>query len=63
LYRVWWENLWERDHLVDPGVNGSIVLRLIYRKVKVGIRTGLSWLRIRDRWQAILNEVIKLSVP
>jgi hypothetical protein len=23
----WWENLRERDHLKDPGVDGSIILR------------------------------------
>jgi hypothetical protein len=30
----WWENLRERDYLVDPGVDGRIirVLRRIFRK-------------------------------
>jgi hypothetical protein len=31
-YRVWWENLRERVHLEDPGVNGRIILRRIFRK-------------------------------
>jgi hypothetical protein len=28
----WWENMRERDHLEDPGVNGRIILREIFRK-------------------------------
>jgi len=29
---VWWGNLRERDHLGDPGVDGRIILRWIFRK-------------------------------
>jgi hypothetical protein len=32
VYRVWWENLRERDHLGDPGIGGMIKLRWIFRK-------------------------------
>jgi len=39
------ENLRERDHLGDPGVDGRI-LRWIFRKWDVGVWTGLIWLRI-----------------
>jgi hypothetical protein len=28
----WWGKLRERDHLEDPDVGGSIILRLILRK-------------------------------
>jgi hypothetical protein len=42
----WWGNLRERDHLGDPGVDGRIMLRWIFRKWNVGVRTGTSWLRI-----------------
>jgi hypothetical protein len=41
------ENLMERDHWRDPGVDGSIILRWIFRKWDVTVWTGLSWLRIR----------------
>jgi hypothetical protein len=42
----WWENLRERDHWEDPGVDGRIILRLVFRKWVVGLWTSLSWLRI-----------------
>jgi len=46
-YRVfWWGNPKERDHLGDPGVDGSIMLRWIFRKWDVGVWTESSWLRI-----------------
>jgi hypothetical protein len=31
----WWENLRERDHWRDPGVDGRIILRWIFRKYDV----------------------------
>jgi len=30
-------NMWERDHLGDPGIDGRIMLRLIFRKWDVGV--------------------------
>jgi hypothetical protein len=44
--RVWWENPRKRDHLVDPGVEGKIILMRIFRNWNVGVWTGLNWLRI-----------------
>ena len=32
VYRVWWGDLREIDHLKDIGVNGSIILKLIFKK-------------------------------
>jgi hypothetical protein len=42
---VWWRNLGERDHWKDPGVDGKIILRWIFRKWDVGLGTESSWLR------------------
>ena len=35
-----------RDHLGDPGADGRIILRWIFRKWDMGKWTGSSWLRI-----------------
>jgi hypothetical protein len=37
-----WENLRERENLVDPGVDGRIIIRRIFRNWNVGVWTGLS---------------------
>jgi len=42
----WWGNQRERDHWGDPGVDGRIILRWIFRKWDVGVWNELSWLRI-----------------
>jgi hypothetical protein len=42
----WWGNLRQRDHLGDPGINGMIILRWIFRQWNVGVWTRSSWLRI-----------------
>ena len=39
-------NVQERYYLGDPGVDGRIILRWIFRKWQVGVWTGLIWLRI-----------------
>jgi hypothetical protein len=36
----WWGNLRERDHLGDPGVDGRIKGRWIFRKWDVGVWSG-----------------------
>jgi len=41
-----WGFLCERDHLEEPGVDGRIILRWIFRKWDVGAWTELIWLRI-----------------
>jgi hypothetical protein len=46
MYRVLVRKPEEKDHWVDPGVGGRIILRWIFNKWDVGVCTGLSWFRI-----------------
>jgi len=35
-----------KNHSEDPGVDGSIIIRWIFRKWDVGAWTGSGWLRL-----------------
>jgi len=42
----WWGNWREEDYWGDLGIDGWIILGWIYRRLDVGIWTGLGWPRI-----------------
>jgi hypothetical protein len=55
-------DLREGDHLGDTGVDGRIILKLIFKKWDGGI----DWIELsqdRDRWRALVNAVMNLRVP
>ena len=46
VYRVWWGDLRDRDHLGDPGVDGRIMLSSIFKMWDVVAWNESSWPRI-----------------
>jgi hypothetical protein len=52
----------ETDHLEDPGVDGGIILRRIFRK-RDGDRDWIDVALERDTWRTPVNAVMNLQVP
>jgi hypothetical protein len=58
----WWGKLKERGHLGDPGVDGMIVLRWIFKEMGWG---GMDWIDLAqdtDRCRALVDGVMNFRV-
>ena len=62
-YRVLLGKPEERDRLKDPGVDGRIILRWIFRNRDMGDVNWIELAQDRDRWRALVNAVTNLGVP
>jgi hypothetical protein len=56
-------NLKERDHLGDPGIDGRVILRWIFRKWNVRSMDWIELAQNRDRWRAFVTAVMNFQVP
>ena len=51
-----------KNHLEDPGVNGTIILRRNFTKWE-GVMDWIDLAQDRDRWRGLANAVMNLRVP
>jgi hypothetical protein len=58
----WWGDVMEDNHLADPGVDGRIILKLMF-KTWDGDMDWIELAQDRDRWRALVNAVMNLRVP
>ena len=60
--RSCWGNLRERVHLEDLGVDGRIILKLIFT-TGWRVMDYIELAQKRDGWRAFMNVVMNLRVP
>jgi hypothetical protein len=57
---IWCGELSDRNHLKDLGVEGSIILKCIFKKRE----WSMDWIALdRDRWRTVVNAAMNLRFP
>jgi hypothetical protein len=59
----WWGNLRERDHLENPGTDGMIMLRRIFRKFDGWVMDWIELAQDRGRWRELVIAVMNFRAP
>jgi hypothetical protein len=49
--------------LGDPGIDGRMILRWIFRKLECGSMDWIELAQDRHRWRALVNAVVNIRVP
>ena len=57
----WWGNLWVRDLLEDPGVDGGYYLNG-FSGTGIGAVDRIDLAQNRDRWRVLVNAVMNFMV-
>jgi hypothetical protein len=58
----WWGDLMERVHLEDPGLDGSVILKLILKKRNGGMER-IDLVQDGNMYSVIFNAVMNLQFP
>jgi hypothetical protein len=56
----WWGNLKKRDTFKGLGVDGRIILKLVFKK-QGRILAWINLIQGREKWRAVMNRVMKVG--